>query len=667
MLIARQSAERALQEANQRLEQQAAELREQREWFAVTLSSIGDAVITTDTAGLVTFLNPVAETMTGWRLTEARGQALADIFRIVNELTGQVAENPVAKALLTGEIVALANHTALIRRDGTTVAIEDSAAPIRDAKGKISGVVMVFHDVSVRRAAEMALRDTRARLDATLGAAEIGTWTWDIQKNRVIADRNLAHMFGVTPEIAAGAPMEAFIGAIHPDDRQRVEATVKAALESSPGRYEAEYRLNRADGSFRWIVARGKTQFDEAGVPTHLPGVALDITERKQAEELRSRLAAVVESSDDAILSKNLDGIIITWNRGAERMFGYSPIEVIGRPVTVLIPPEHINEEPDILRRLRRGERIDHYETVRVRKDGTRIAVSLTVSPIRDGNGTVIGASKIARDITEKQHAEAIQRELYESAQREIKQRESAEAALREVDRRKDEFLATLAHELRNPLAPIRQAALISKAVAATEDQKRWSHDVINRQVHHMALLLDDLLDISRVTRGILELRLEMTDLGSIIETAIETARPLIEGKRHSLTVELPKEPIRFAADPLRLSQVLSNLLTNAAKYTDPQGQIRLGASDTADTITIRVSDNGIGIPRDALEEVFAMFSQVKSAQDRSEGGLGIGLAFTKGPGRAAPRDDRGPECRHRAWQRVHRETSTPGAECHPD
>jgi signal transduction histidine kinase len=220
---------------------------------------------------------------------------------------------------------------------------------------------------------------------------------------------------------------------------------------------------------------------------------------------------------------------------------------------------------------------------------------------------------------------------LYEAAQNEIRRREQAEAALQETDRRKDEFLATLAHELRNPLAPIRQAALISKTPAATEAQKRWSHDVIERQVHHMALLLDDLLDISRVTRGTLELRTEMTELAAVIEAAVETARPSIDSKRHVLSIEIPDQPLQLAADPLRLAQVISNLLTNAAKYTDPEGRIRLRVEQQPGAIMISVTDNGIGIPADALERVFAMFSQVKSAQDRSDGGLGIGLALAKG------------------------------------
>lgn len=212
-----------------------------------------------------------------------------------------------------------------------------------------------------------------------------------------------------------------------------------------------------------------------------------------------------------------------------------------------------------------------------------------------------------------------------------ISHRKSLEAALGEADRRKDEFLATLAHELRNPLAPIRQAALIFKTPHVSDAQKRWSQDVIERQVKHMALLLDDLLDISRITRGVLELRKEPIELAAVIDAAVETARPAIDAKKHSLSVTVPAEPIHLSADALRLCQAITNLLTNAAKFTDPRGDIRLSAFSEDGQAIIRVRDNGVGIETDSQPGIFRMFARGHTPYARAEGGLGIGLALTKG------------------------------------
>ncbi len=211
-----------------------------------------------------------------------------------------------------------------------------------------------------------------------------------------------------------------------------------------------------------------------------------------------------------------------------------------------------------------------------------------------------------------------------------ITERKQHERQLLEADRRKDEFLATLAHELRNPLAPIRQAAAIARNEQATDAQKRWSSNVIERQVLHMSLLLDDLLDVSRITHGTLQLRKQQSDLHSIVSAAVETARPLIDERRHQLTLDVP-HGLQVNADPLRLAQVLSNLLTNAAKYTNPNGSIRIGAVASDNELIIAVEDSGIGIATDDLPRVFGMFAQVRSAQDHAAGGLGIGLALAKG------------------------------------
>ena len=208
---------------------------------------------------------------------------------------------------------------------------------------------------------------------------------------------------------------------------------------------------------------------------------------------------------------------------------------------------------------------------------------------------------------------------------------ETTMAALREADRKKDEFLATLAHELRNPLAPVMHAVKLMEAPSADEQQRLWGREVIARQVQRMALLLDDLLDVSRITRGRLELRRDYIDLLTLVSSAVETARPLIDAKNHGLTVNLPTEPVELEVDPLRLSQALSNLLTNAAKYTDAEGQITLTAFQDAQGLTISVTDNGIGIEPSVIKGLFEMFSQIDSAIDRAEGGLGIGLALVKG------------------------------------
>jgi signal transduction histidine kinase/ActR/RegA family two-component response regulator len=215
--------------------------------------------------------------------------------------------------------------------------------------------------------------------------------------------------------------------------------------------------------------------------------------------------------------------------------------------------------------------------------------------------------------------------------QTEVRVRQAAEAALLEADRRKDEFLATLAHELRNPLAPIRHAVKLLEAQAANEQQQQWGRSVIGRQVQRMALLLDDLLDVSRITRGRLNLKIDAVDLRSVVDAALEVARPMIDAKRQHLRVALPDQQLIVSCDPLRLSQSLSNLLTNAAKYTDEDGCIALSIELSAAALTLQVKDSGIGIDPKFIPGVFEMFSQLDSAIDRAEGGLGIGLALVKG------------------------------------
>ena len=380
--------------------------------------------------------------------------------------------------------------------------------------------------------------------------------------------------------------------------------------------------LRRSDGSVRHVRIAANALWD-AGKLIHSRWFIRDITQEWLADGARAHLAAIVESSDDPIISKTLDGIIRSWNRAAERLFGHSAEEAVGRHITLLIPPERADEEVAILERLRRGERIEHFETVRVAKSGRRIDVALTISPIRDATGAIVGASKIARDISGKRAAE-------EAQERTIAELMRAEEALREADRRKDEFLAVLAHELRNPLAPIRYAVALAKK-NGTEARRPQAQAIIERQVEHMSRLLDDLLDVSRITRGTLILRRSPVDLASAVSAAQEAARPLIEAKGHTLTLRLPKKPIRLIADSVRLAQVLANILINAAKYTEAGGHIELEAKREGRDLLVAIRDNGIGISAEMMPRMFTLFAQAAPALERSEGGLGIGLSLVRG------------------------------------
>jgi PAS domain S-box-containing protein len=776
----------ALQTANTILvERQGVEheLFTERERLRITLASIGDAVISTDAQGRVVFLNGVAERLTGWTQSEAERRPLSEVFRIINETTREPLENPALRALREQRVVELANHTVLLAKGGAEIPVDDSAAPMRSEDGSALGAVLVFRDV----------------------------------------------------------------------------------------------------------------------------------TTRKRAHEAQARLAAIVESSEDAIVSKTLDGVIQSWNAGAERIFGYTAAEAVGRNITLLIPPERLAEETLIVSRLTRGERVEHFETERIAKGGRRLHISLAVSPVEDDEGRIIGASKIARDITARRQAEErlrasealhrflhelatttqsltdagevmaataralaehlavdrcayaevedesvfiitgdytrgvpsivgrwpvaafgpecarcmllnepyvvddvdldpragsdleayrktnIQavicvplhkagkfaaaiavhqtkprawspaevelvrtvvnrcweslertraaRALQEAAQRQalaveaaslgdwswdvatdlvtcspraaeifgigsgplitwtamqgllhpddretaskavtraiaahgqydveyrvlrtpgdevwvsakgraqysvngiasgmfgvvqdITERKRLERDLRqrvaelaEADRKKDEFIALLAHELRNPLAPIRAGLHVLKLGVADESGLQKARAMMDRQLSHMVRLIDDLLDVSRISSSRLHLQKKPVLLSEVVSHALEAVRPMIQSAGHQLHVSIPEVPVVFDADLTRVAQALGNLLTNSAKYTPKGGHIWLDAEQRGTEAFVSVKDSGIGIPAEALPRVFEMFSQVDRHVERMSGGLGIGLALVKG------------------------------------
>jgi PAS domain S-box-containing protein len=724
---------------------------ERGELLRVTLNSIGDAVITTDVEGRVTYVNAVAEALTGWSHADALTRPLASVFRIVDEQGREPAENPATRALREGAVVGLANHTVLIAKDGSERTIDDSAASIRDEQGRVSGCVLVFRDVSEKR-----------RLETQLAS--------------------------------------------------------------------------------RLIDAR--------------------------------MLASIVESSDDAIVSKTLEGIIQSWNAAAERLFGYTAQQAVGRHISLVIPPERIAEEDHIIATLRAGSRIDHFITERVRSDGKRVYVSLTISPVKDEAGNVIGASKIVRDVTKQREADERERGLladavaanakfralfdqgalfaavldidgtivepsrpavegcgytraqvvgkrfwegpwwtpstslvdrigsatadaaagktlraempyftadgeartvditilpvrdengrilflaatgtditdrkladaerqkfvtlvessrdfigicdlqgvptyvnpaglellgldgmeearrvnvrdfffpedqsrmadeflptvmasghgemevrfrhfrtgearwmaykvlkltddavepvaYATVSQDVTERRQLEDDLRtlaadlsEVDRRKNEFLATLSHELRNPLAPLRNMLEVLQRADGHREIVGRAVDTMERQLVQLVRLVDDLLDLNRITHDRIDLRKARVDVGAVIHDVVQAARPSTEAMGHQVHVSVPAEPLHVHADAVRLTQVFGNLLSNSSKYTPGGGVIRVTAQRDGNVAEIVFADSGIGIAPDQLERIFDMFVQVDRTTEGSQGGLGIGLTL---------------------------------------
>ena len=325
-------------------------------------------------------------------------------------------------------------------------------------------------------------------------------------------------------------------------------------------------------------------------------------------EDSAARLAAIVASSDDAIVSKDLNGVIMSWNAAAERMFGWTSAEAVGRSITMIIPEDRQNEEDYVLSRIRQGLIVDHFETIRQRKDGSFVQISVTISPIHAADGTIIGASKIARDITE-------QKRLREEAD--------------EANRLKDEFLATLSHELRTPLNTIVGYTSMVRKGMMDPVQRDKAIEVIHRNAETLTDLVGELLDTSRMVTGKVRLQVHDMDLSMLAWEAVENIRPSVAAK--GLELETAIEPnLSILADRDRLRQIMWNLLTNAIKFTPAGGLIELRVRAEKPYAHIIVRDDGIGLPAEALPHIFKRFWQAESGRMREYGGLGLGLALSR-------------------------------------
>ena len=768
------------------------------------------------------------------------------------------------------------NEKRYLCKDGTVSWVAETARMLFDQDGRPLHSVSVIRDINERKRAQQARHLSEQRVRLATDAAQVGIWSWQPKGDIVEWENEFpSRILGLT---SASSPVNAarFVAEfLHPDDRAAVNTAIVATLETQEP-FKIECRIRRPDGQIRWIEFTGKTEPADGGRTPRMIGTLQNITERKCSEENLQRLASLVESSDDALFGQDLDGIITSWNHGARQIFGYRSEEVIGSSIMRLVPTAYQAQERVLQQQIAAGQRVGNFETIRQARDGRQFPVSITLSPVKDSAGNVIGASKIVRDITERKKAEErlrqnavlfstliaqapmgtyvvdaqmrvqqvnaeampifasvqplIGRDLNEvmeilwgpevgrqcadvfrqtlvtgeryvsprfselrqdlgieqsfewetqrvslpdgqygvacyfhevtertranealrlSEQRmrlaaeatgigvwewnvltnqikwdvqmfrlygitptpdglvkysdwsdavlpedlsenetilqdtvrqcgrsqrafRIRRRDDGEcrylesvetvranadgvaewvigtsldvserrkaqddqqtlaAVLADTDRRKDEFLATLSHELRNPLATIRSAVkllplIVTDAAAFEETRAR-----MERQISILVRLVDDLMDVSRITQDKLTLQKEHVDLAEVIRSAVESSQPFIKQRRHTVTVSFPSQPIELDADATRLTQVFANLLINAAKYSDAGECINILVTRHENSAVIAVRDNGIGIDPAELPRLFEMFAQIRAATDKALGGVGIGLHLVK-------------------------------------
>jgi len=637
-------------------------------------------------------------------------------------------------ALATGEQYEVEYR--LRHRSGEYRWVLGRALAVRDAQGRIVRWMGTCTEIHQQKRNEEALLDAQLRLSASLVAADIGTWTYDLRTDRVYADRNLARMFGVDERQAAGGHIDNYLAAVHPDDVAQTQAAIRQAIVEG-GAYECHYRLRHPGGGWRQVLARGKISFDDAGQPAWLPGIVLDVTRQREAEqalrESEARFRRLAESNVIGIMRYRNDGTILDANDAFLDMLGYTRADLASGLLTsrFLTPPEWGDANEEVMRRLRGTGRMDNYVKEYYRKDGSRASVQIgaatvdegeegiayvvDISPIRDAQQALQQSEARFRAVVDNipqlawmaepdgqitwynsrwhaytgltpeettgwgwkrvHHPDYLQPvvDSYLDAVRRgavwedtfpmrgqdggyrwflsravpirnedgaiarwfgtntdiTAQRETANA-LREADRRKDEFLAMLAHELRNPLAPITAAADFLRIGKPDEARIRQVTAIIARQASHMTGLIDDLLDVSRVTRGLITLDSRPVPLAGLVAEAVEQVRPLVKAKDHHLELHMPPDEALVHGDRKRLVQIFANLLGNAAKYTPDGGRIDLHIRLWPDRAEVAVCDDGIGMAPELVARAFELFSQGERSADRSQGGLGIGLALVK-------------------------------------
>jgi PAS domain S-box-containing protein len=473
--------------------------------------------------------------------------------------------------------------------------------------------ICVALDLSAIRAAQAAVLDSEERLRFALRCADAGAWDWDILSGAIVWSEGNYRLYAVDP--AQGPPTYAvWEGKVHPEDRARANAAVEEVVSGRVSEFRVEFRVIPEPGRERWLLALGRAERAQDGTALRMVGINLDITERKQAElaleATEARLRLALEASQTGIWTWDMRTDAVTWTREAYAIHGIAEDAFDGTAQGFgrLVHPDDAERVWQTAHAAVAARTYYSCEFRIIRPSGEVRWVSNLGRATYDPAGSPERMTGTITDITERKRAEQV---------------------LREADRRKNEFLATLAHELRGPLAPLRMGLHLLGAAADPETAEQ-TRDMMNRQVVHLARLIDDLLDVSRISRGKLELRRARVPLAEILEHAQEMVRPHVESRGHEVAMQLPAEPVELYADPVRLAQVFSNLLHNACKYSDKGGRIAVRVTRQGPWAVVLFKDEGIGIAPEDLPYVFGLFSQVAGGSHRAQGGLGIGLSLAR-------------------------------------
>jgi len=635
---------------NQQLHQANLTLRESEEKFAVTLHSIGDAVIATDAAARVTLLNPLAERLTGWTQAQASGRPVDEIFKIINKETRLSANVPVAETLAHGTVQGLANHTVVIARNGSECDIADSCAPIRDRDGQVIGAVLVFRDVTEEYAAQQALRDSTALIQTILNTVADGIITIYARGGMIKTVNPAAErMFGYSGIELVGQNFSLLIPELDQDQRNGSLEYYSASDEARAVGLGREVLGRRQDGSvFPMEMAVSEMWL---GGERYFTGILRDTTARKQAEEALLQAgalqSAIFNSANFSSIATDAKGVVQIFNVGAERMLGYTAAEVMNK-----VTPADISDSKEVIARakelsLELGTQIepgfealvfkasrgieDIYELTYIRKDGSRFPAVVSVTALRDAQGVIIGYLLIGTDNTARKRVEAERAVLDQALRDKNVELESARQAADKANLAKSEFLSSMSHELRSPLnAILGFAQLMESGVPPPTASQKASIDQILHGGWYLLELINEILDLALIESGKLSLSMEPIALPDVLLDCQAMIEP--QAQKSDIRISFPQfsAPCFVNADRTRVKQVIVNLMSNAIKYNRVGGTVEVTCKKVAaQRLRISVRDSGEGLSAEKVTQLFQPFNRL-GQEVGAEEGTGIGLVVSK-------------------------------------